>query len=142
MKYEKPTITDFGSIAGHTLPPQTIVVLSPFTVQRRPDLWPDPLRFDPDRFLPEHDAERPRGSFIAFSDGPRVCIGAYFALIEAPLVLATMLQRVDFALTSGAEILPESTATLRPRGGVPLRVTRRPALATSDPTSAPAATAH
>jgi cytochrome P450 len=126
------------SIAGHTLPPQTIVVLSPFTVQRRPDLWPDPLRFDPDRFLPEHDAARPRGAFIAFSDGPRVCIGAYFALIEAPLVLATMLQRVDFALTSAAEILPESTATLRPRGGVPLRVTRRPTLATSNATTASA----
>jgi cytochrome P450 len=113
------------SIAGHTLPPQTVVVLCPFTVQRRPDLWPDPLRFDPDRFLPERDAARPRGAFIAFSDGPRVCIGAYFALIEAPLVLATMLQHADFELASDAEILPESTATLRPRGGVPLRVIRR-----------------
>jgi cytochrome P450 len=113
------------SIAGHQLPLHSVVLISPWTLQRRADLWPDPARFDPDRFAPEHDATRPRDAWIPFSDGPRVCIGAHFAQLEAPLVLATLLQRADFVLASDAEIVPDESATLRPRGGIPMRVTLR-----------------
>jgi cytochrome P450 len=94
-------------------------------VQRRADLWPEPTRFDPDRFTPAAESARPRDAWIPFSDGPRVCIGAHFAQLEAPLVLATLLQRADFTLCSDREIAPDDSATLRPRGGVPVRVSLR-----------------
>jgi cytochrome P450 len=112
-------------VAGHQIPDRTPVVLSPWTVQHRADLWPDPKRFDPDRFLPEVEAKRPRDAWIPFSDGPRVCIGAHFAQLEAPLVLATLLQQADFALASDRDVVPDESATLRPRGGLPMRITLR-----------------
>jgi cytochrome P450 len=115
------------TIAGRVVPDRSIVLLSPWTVQRRADLWPEPKRFDPDRFAPELEATRPRDAWIPFSDGPRVCIGAHFAQLEAPLVLATLLQRADFTLPDDREIVPDESATLRPRGGMPMRVKRRPA---------------
>jgi cytochrome P450 len=127
------------SISGYDLPAQTVVLISPWTVQHRADLWPDPSRFDPARFEPEAEAARPRGAYIPFSDGPRVCIGAYFALIEAPLVLATVLQHADFALVDDLEIRPESSATLRPVGGVPVRVTRRGGHVVPSPLAQPSA---
>jgi cytochrome P450 len=113
------------TIAGHELPRHSVVLISPWTLQRRADIWPDPARFDPERFSPEREATRPRDGWIPFSDGPRVCIGAHFAQLEAPLVLATLLQRADFELASDAEIVPDESATLRPRGGIPMRVTLR-----------------
>jgi cytochrome P450 len=113
------------TIAGHVVPERSIVIVSPWTVQRRADLWPEPTRFDPDRFAPELEAARPRDAWIPFSDGPRVCIGAHFAQLEAPLVLATLLQRADFTLAEDREILPDESATLRPLGGIPMRVKRR-----------------
>ena len=123
--YSRVAITDV-TIGGYLVPKDTILLVSPFSIQRRPDLWPDPLRFDPDRFTPEAEEARPRDAWIPFSDGPRVCIGMHFAMIEAPLVLATLLQRADFELTSDAEIVPgHESATLRPRGGIPVRVKSR-----------------
>ena len=114
------------SIAGYEVPERSIVVVSPWALQRRADLWPDPTRFDPDRFLPEAEDARPRDAWIPFSDGPRVCIGAHFAQLEGPLVLATLLQRADFALLDEREILPDqASGTLRPLGGVPMRVKLR-----------------
>lgn len=110
------------TIAGHPLPAGTVVLVSPFSVHHRSDLWPEPTRFDPERFSPEREAQRARGSFIAFSDGPRVCIGAYFALLEAPLVLATLLAHSEFELASPDPIQPEHATALRPRGGIPVRV--------------------
>jgi cytochrome P450 len=113
------------SIAGHTLPKHTIVLISPWAVQRRPDLWPDAERFDPGRFAQANQASLPRDAWIPFSDGPRVCIGAHFAKLEAPLVLASLLQRADFTLLDDREVLPDESATLRPLGGVRARVRLR-----------------
>lgn len=108
-------------IGGYLVPKNTVVLISPFTLQRRPDLWRDPLRFDPDRFAP--NAAAPADAWIPFSDGPRICIGMHFAMIEAPLVLATLLQHADFELEGAHDVQPdERSATLRPRGGVPVRV--------------------
>jgi len=104
------------------------VVVSPWTLHRCPAVWSDPLRFDPDRFAAKNAASLPEDAFIAFSDGPRICIGSHFAELEAPLVLARMLQHADFELTSREAIVPDESATLRPRGGVPARITLRAAL--------------
>jgi len=113
------------TVGGYTIPPQTVLLVSPWLVQHRADIWPDPFRFDPDRFLPEQADKRPDEAWIPFSDGPRVCIGAHFAQLEAPLVLATILQHADFSLVNDAEIVPDDSPTVRPRGGVPIRITRR-----------------
>ena len=111
-------------LAGHRLPKGTLVVVCPYTLHRRPDLWPDPERFDPSRFSPEAEAARPRGAYLPFSDGPRVCIGQRFGLLEGPLILATLLQHADFELTSSAAVeLDGRSPTLRPHGGITLRVT-------------------
>jgi cytochrome P450 len=120
-------------IAGHVLPNQTVILISPWALQRRADLWPDPLRFDPDRFNAANRASRARDAWIPFSDGPRVCIGQHFAQLEAPLVLASLLQRADFSLLDARPIRPDSGATLRPEGGVRARVRLR---------AAPGASAH
>jgi cytochrome P450 len=125
--FSREVIAD-ANIGGVHLPVGSFILVSPFATQRRPDLWPDPERFDPDRFTPAAEEGRPRHAFFPFSAGPRVCIGNHFALMEGPLVLATMLQQADLSLASAAPIEPDADgATLRPKGGVPMRVQRRKA---------------
>ena len=101
------------------------MVWSPHLAGRDPAVWTDPLRFDPDRFTPEAEAARHRTAFLPFSAGPRICIGASFALMEGPLVLATLLRRADFELVDPRGAQAEPSATLRPRGGLPMRVKLR-----------------
>jgi cytochrome P450 len=108
---------------GTVIPRGTATVLSPLALHMREDLWPDPLRFDPERFLPEREAARSRYAWLPFGAGPRVCIGAQFALMEAQLVLAHLLRSYRFASIGESEALP--SATLRPRGGMPMRITER-----------------
>lgn len=138
-----PPVYVFGRVAvaattlgKYDLPKGTIVLISPFALHHRAEYWPAPERFDPDRFTPEAEAKRHKTAFIPFSAGPRTCIGNHFALMEGPLVLATLLQRADFALVDPRGALPEPTATLRPKGGVPMRVALRDG-ASSRPRHAP-----
>ena len=112
-------------VGEYLLPKGTVVLVSPWALHRKRDVWPDPLRFDPDRFLPEAEARRHKAAWIPFSAGPRTCIGNHFALMEGPLVLATLLHHADFELATEAPIVPEASATLRPKGGVPMRVRLR-----------------
>jgi cytochrome P450 len=113
------------SVAGYALPKYTILLISPWALQRRSDLWPEATRFDPDRFAAANAAKLPRDAWIPFSDGPRVCIGQHFAQLEAPLVLASLLQRADFALLDDRALVPDMAATLRPSGGVKARIRLR-----------------
>jgi cytochrome P450 len=94
-------------------------------IHRLPRFYPDPLRFDPDRFTPEARASRPRFAYLPFSHGPRNCIGEHFAWMEAVLVLATLLQRYQFRLAPGQQVEPEPLITLRPRHGMQMRVCAR-----------------
>lgn len=110
-------------LGAYDLPRGTIVLISAYAVHHRPELWPDPERFDPARFEPAAEEARHRQAYLTFSGGPRTCIGNHFALMEGPLVLATILGRLDLELTSKAEIGLDSSATLRPKGGLPMRVT-------------------
>jgi cytochrome P450 len=113
-------------VGGQVLPPRTVVFVSAYGVHHNPEAWPDPERFDPDRFLPAREAERPKGAYLPFGAGPRVCIGSHFALLEGPLVLATLMRHANFE-TDGREVTPETFATLRPRGGVHATVRLRAA---------------
>ncbi len=112
-------------VAGYLLPKGTITIFSPYAMQRRPELWPDPERFDPDRFSPEAEAARHRAAYFPFSLGPRTCIGNHFALMEGPLVLATLLRHADFELVDRRGAEPDPQATLRPKGGIPVRIALR-----------------
>ncbi len=105
--------------------PGDIVSVWPWLVHRNKNLWEDPDAFDPDRFLPERKAERHRFQYIPFGGGPRLCVGARFAANEALTILATWLGRWRFSPVAERQVMPSGLVTLRPKGGLPLRVTRR-----------------
>jgi len=105
-------------IGGYEIPARSIVFISPYVVHRHPGLWSDPVGFDPQRFA----REPPRGAYLPFGAGPRMCIGNGFASMEAELVLATMAQRVRFELVPGADVELDPSITLRPRHGVRMTV--------------------
>jgi cytochrome P450 len=114
-------------VGGYRIPRGRIVFLTPYALHRHRVHWPDAERFDPERFTPEREALRTRHSYLPFSGGPRVCIGNHFALMEGQLVLATLLGKARFQLVGAERVVPEPSATLRPRGGVPMRVSFRSA---------------
>lgn len=121
------------TLANHPLETGAVTLISPWILHRRRDLWPDPERFLPERFLPEAEAKRSRLAWLPFGAGPRTCIGNYFAMMEAQLVLATLLRRVHFEIPMGyPDEVPEPAATLRPRGGMPMRVRFRHVKATQN----------
>ncbi len=124
MLFPRRTLEEV-EVAGTTLPPRTIVFVSAYAQHHRADVWPDPQRFDPDRFLPEHEATRPKGAYVPFSAGPRFCIGMHFAMMEGPIVLATLLRRFRFEIDAARTIVEDDFATLRPKGGVPAVVRAR-----------------
>lgn len=113
------------SIGGHALPIGATVIVSFYGLHRRPDLFPDPERFDPDRFSPEREQALPRGAYVPFADGPRVCIGNHFAMLEGQLALAHIAQHVRFEALSPTPVRPLPRVTLRPSEPIRLRVRRR-----------------
>lgn len=113
-------------IGGHRIPAGTTVIISPYALHRRTDTFPDPERFDPDRWTPENEARLPRHAYLPFGGGPRICIGNHFALMEGHIVLATLAQRVNFELVKRQRIVPEPLITLRPRYGIQMNVRREP----------------
>lgn len=118
---ERTAIED-DEVEGFAVDRDTIVAACPWTLHRNPALWPDPLRFDPDRFTPERSADRHRYAYIPFGAGPRICIGNGFAMMEAKIILATLLQRFDITVQAPGEVQPDAGVTLRPKGGMPARV--------------------
>jgi cytochrome P450 len=105
-------------IEGLPIPAKSFIFFCLYVTHRHPDFWPDPERFKPERFLPAHAADRPKFAYFPFGGGPRVCIGNNFALMEGPLVLATILQQFRVELLPGQLIVPDPTFTLRPKYGV------------------------
>ena len=101
------------------------MVMSPWVTHRHPDFWPDAERFDPERFLPARAAGRHRFAYFPFAAGPRQCIGEPFALLELVLVVAAIARRFRLTLARPGPVAPEPLVTLRPRGGLPMRVAQR-----------------
>ena len=114
-------------IDGYLVPKGRLAFIVPYTLHRRPDYFPEPEKFDPERFTPEREKQLPRNAFLPFGAGSRTCIGKHFALMEGPLLLATLAQRVTFRLLPGQQIVadPIRHLTLRPKGEVKVTVTRR-----------------
>jgi cytochrome P450 len=112
-------------VGNYELPRGMRVAVSPYTLHRRPDDFPHPEEFDPDRFTLQAETHRPRYAYLPFGAGPRVCIGNHFALMEAHLILSALIQRVTFELVPRQQIEPEPLITLRPKGGIKVVVRRR-----------------
>ncbi len=111
-------------IAGYKIPAGTRVMYSIYLAHRSEHYWEEPLRFWPERFAKERRGTRPPLSYVPFGGGPRNCIGAVFAQVEAKVVLARLLQSFDLQLVSG-EVHPHMGAALEPRPGVVMHVRRR-----------------
>jgi cytochrome P450 len=109
-----------------TIPAGTAVLISPWALQHDPRFFDDPEAFRPDRWLDGSTAELPKYAYMPFGGGARICVGNHFAMMEAVLVLATIASRARFERISRAPVEPQPAITLRPKGGLPLRVRLRP----------------
>lgn len=117
------------TIGGKLLPAETTIIIPIFAIHRHRRLWTDPARFDPTRFTAEREASYPRTQFMPFGAGPRLCLGQSFAMLEATVILATLIRAARFDWDGVHLPEPVSRVTLQPRGGMPLKVTlQEPAL--------------
>jgi cytochrome P450 len=105
------------AIDGYVIPAGAFVAMPLYVIHRHPDYWDDPERFDPERFTPERVAARHRFAWMAFGAGQHQCIGRDFALMEAQLLLAMLVQRYRITAV-GQAATPKLTATLQPKKGV------------------------
>lgn len=112
-------------LGGWDVAPGDIISIWPWLLHRHQALWDDPDAFDPERFLPERRAAQHRFQYFPFGGGPRVCVGMRFAYAEGLTVLAHWLAAWRVAPVSGREVRPVGYVTLKPEGGLPLRVERR-----------------
>ncbi len=104
-------------VDGYQIKKNQLVFMSPYGLHRMPQVWSNPLGFDPDRWNVD-DGRRKEGAYVPFSTGQRKCIGDAFALTEAHLILTTILQRVHLSLTPGQRFDADPVLTLRPKEGV------------------------
>lgn len=109
-------------IGGYHVPAGADVLICPYTLHRHPRFWDDPERFDPERFDPERSSGRPRYAYIPFGAGPRFCVGSNLGMMEATIVLATLMRELDLMTVSGRQVVPEPMLSLRVRGGLPMTV--------------------
>lgn len=114
---------------GYTLPKGSLVLISPWTLQRRADYFPEPLQFNPDRF--ENQDAIPKFAYLPFSAGPRVCIGNLLAMMQMKVNLAVLLQQYRFSPVSDYQFQPIYRFNTRPKGGLPMVIRKRTAVASS-----------
>jgi cytochrome P450 len=123
----RETMTDVTLARGVAIPARTTVFFAPLMLHRRAEFFPDPARFDPDRWL---GTEPPQFSYVPFGGGARRCIGEEFALTEISIVLKALISRFRFTLAPGASLDTAPLVTLRPAGPVTMRAIERSTLAT------------
>lgn len=112
-------------LCGHRIRKGDMVSVWPWQVHRHRQLWANPDRFDPENFSADAKARRHRFQYLPFGAGPRVCIGATFALNEGLLILAEWLARYRFRLDPEHVVEPAASVTLRPKGGLPMLIEPR-----------------
>src|SRR5579862_1551145 len=112
-------------IGDYEIPARTVMLMSPYVVHRDPRWYPEPEKFDPDRFLPENAAGRPKFSYFPFGGGARVCIGERFAWMEGVLLLATLGAKWKLRLVPGHRVETRALITLRAKYGMEMVVEGR-----------------
>jgi cytochrome P450 len=110
---------------GFHIPSGSIVVLSPYVMHRDERYFPEPARFDPERWTPEAKEARPQFSYFPFGGGPRRCIGEGFAWMEGVLVIAALARRWRMRLVPGHPVATQPMVTLRPKHGMRMTLERR-----------------
>lgn len=114
------------SVGEYAIEKGDMIIFAPFIMQRDPRWFPDPLKFDPGRFLPGWEERIVRGAYIPFGAGPRTCIGKSFALAEGTLALATLFQNHCVLPAPGFENPAwEVQVSLHPKGGLPVVIRPR-----------------
>ena len=103
-------------VDGLDIPKGMVVLISPWVLHRHRKLWPEPDGFDPERFMPDAPPP-PRFAFLPFGAGPRVCVGAQFALAEAAIVLARLVGAFRIALRETQPVIPTAIITTQPNPG-------------------------
>ena len=117
-------LADF-QLGDFSLPAKTTVLISQFVTHRDARFFPDPLRFDPERFTPEAKSRHTKLTYFPFGAGARQCIGESFAWMEGVLLLATLAQKWKLSLIPGHRVEPEPLITLRPKFGMRMQVESR-----------------
>ena len=112
-------------IGGYTIPVDNVVILSPYLMHHDARYFPEPFKFDPERWQPEARESRPKHAYFPFGGGPRQCIGEPFAWLEAVLLLATLGQKWQLRLATKPPVLPQPLITLRSKGGMPMTLVKR-----------------
>jgi len=112
-------------LAGYAIAKGSTIAISTYVMHHDPKLYVDPERFDPERFSPENEAKLPKYAYLPFGAGPRVCIGNSFAMMEARLILLTVLQHYQLLLAAGQTVRAEQLFTLRPKGGLRMTLKKR-----------------
>jgi cytochrome P450 len=110
---------------GRAIPKGALVVVSPYVLHRHKRLWEAPSRFVPERFIEPARGRIDRYAFLPFGAGPRVCVGAQFAMLEAVIVLSTLVRSLRFDFAGERPPRPVQRITLRPGDGMPMRVSKR-----------------
>ncbi|MGZ4958385.1 MAG: cytochrome P450 [Methylomonas sp.] len=109
-------------VDGYAINAGSLAIFSIYNIHHHPEFWPEPERFDPDRFLTN---ENRRFSYMPFGTGERVCIGNHFAMLESQLLLSMIVQCYDIELLSEDDAVIDMAVSLRPKGGLPVRIRRR-----------------
>ena len=111
-------------IDGFAIPRGSLILLSPYIIHRHPAFWPDGERFNPSRFAKDQGNDRPRHAYVPFGLGRRVCIGTGFALAEAVMVLASLMNVFDVEPKTGHVLKLDPNVTLRPKNGLPMGLSK------------------
>ena len=112
-------------IGDYLFPQDKVIFISPFANHTNPKYFPDPEKFDPERFSAENEKTIPKHVYIPFGTGPRVCIGQAFAMMEAKLILASIVQCFEISLAQGQELNPQAQITLSNKDGMNVFIKRR-----------------
>ncbi|HEU4371784.1 MAG TPA: cytochrome P450 [Methylomirabilota bacterium] len=118
-------VAESCEVGGHTIAPETVLVMSQWVVHRDPRWFDEPAAFQPDRWENDLAKRLPRYAYFPFGGGPRLCIGNTFATMEATLLLATIAQRFRFSPAPGTSVKPMLSVTLRPAEGIPMILSAR-----------------
>ncbi|TWH42612.1 cytochrome P450 [Dulcicalothrix desertica] len=107
-------------IDDYIIPKNSLVLVAPWTLHRRSDYFPEPLRFDPDRFNSQHKDNIHKFAYLPFSGGPRICIGNAFATMQMRINIAMILQRFKLTSLSDYQLQPIFNFNTRPKNGLPM----------------------
>jgi len=109
-------------VGGYHVPAGSEVLICPYIMHRHPKYWPEPDRFNPERFDPDVKSDRPRYAHLPFGAGPRFCVGNHLGMMEATFIISALMRDLRLEKVPGTNVKPEPMMSLRLGGGLPLTV--------------------